>query len=192
MGLIACGADGGSGSTAPTPAPVASVRVSPTVDTLIIGDSTNLRATALDATGAALAGRTILWTTTAPNVIAIGTVGAEIKVVALALGTAIVGANSEHQQGTARVVVVNGAVYDVRVLPATAELTVPQQIQLTVIVKDVGGHPITDRSVQFLSLAPSIASVSATGLVTAVGAGQTKIAVTSDGVSDTAKVRVAP
>lgn len=72
-------------------------------------------------------------------------------------------------------------VASVTVTPASASLLVGATQQLTATVKDVAGNVLTDKTVIWTSSAPSVATVSGTGLVTAVGAGTAVITATSDG-----------
>ncbi len=188
----ACGGrDGTSTVTEPPPA-VASVRISPSVDTVLLGDSTRLSATAFDNAGNALSDRLIQWTVGTPSVARSGSLGAQVTVTALALGTTLIGATSEHQEGVARIVVVLGVPFQVLVSPATSEIHIGEMVPLTVTVKDALGHPLPGAPVTFVALDATIARVSASGVVTGVGAGQTKIVVNSRAVTDTALVRVTP
>ncbi|MDQ6831637.1 MAG: Ig-like domain-containing protein [Gemmatimonadota bacterium] len=187
-----CGSGGDATAVAVPPAAVASVRVLPSIDTLVLGDSVKLTATALDNNGQRLDDRLILWSVGTPSVARAGSTGSQVTVTSVAPGTTLVGATSEHQQGIAKIVVVLGTVFEVQVLPSTAEIRIGQQIPLTVTVKDLRGHLIAGAPVSFVSYDATIARVNAAGVVTGVSAGDTKILVTSGAVSDSARIRVSP
>ena len=63
--------------------------------------------------------------------------------------------------------------------PSTT-LTVGQTTQTVVVLRDAQGRELSGRAVSYASSTPSIASVNASGLVTAVAAGTTTISATSE------------
>ena len=83
------------------------------------------------------------------------------------------------------------AVASVSVLPAQASLSVGQTVQATATEKDASGNVLTGRLVTWTSSAPSVASVSAAGLVTALAAGAANIVATSEGKTGSAAITVA-
>jgi uncharacterized protein YjdB len=111
-------------------------------------------------------------------------------VTAVAVGTAKVTATSEGKTGTADITVVPVSVASVDVNPVTSNLTVGQTTTLVAIVKDAKGNVLTGRPVAWASGAPSVATVSGTGVVTAVGAGNAVIFATSGGKTGSASVNV--
>ena len=84
-----------------TPAPVATVTVTPASPSIGIGASAQLTATLRDANNNVLTGRVVTWSGSG----AIATVNTSGLVVAVALGTATITATSEGQSGTATVTV---------------------------------------------------------------------------------------
>ena len=107
--LGACGGDGGNPvvPTLPTPPTVASVAVTPSSGSLVIGQSLALTATVRSGTGGTLEGRTVTWSSSAPQV---ATVDATGRVTGVGVGSATMAATSEGQQGTATVLVSEGGV----------------------------------------------------------------------------------
>ncbi|MFN8574331.1 MAG: Ig-like domain-containing protein [Gemmatimonadaceae bacterium] len=84
------------------------------------------------------------------------------------------------------------AVASVTVAPSSATVGVGATQQLTATLRDANGNILTGRLVQWSSPNPAIASVSSTGLVTAVSAGgPINISATSEGVSGTSAITVA-
>lgn len=78
----------------------------------------------------------------------------------------------------------------VSVEPGTVTLVPEQTSQLAATAKDQAGGVLTGRTIAWSSSAPAVASVSTTGLVTALAAGTTTITATSEGKSGTAEVTV--
>ncbi len=83
----------------------------------------------------------------------------------------------EFRTGTALV----GPVASVSVGPDSLEVAVGSQAQLTATAHDAQGNVVTGRPVQWSSSDPSVATVSATGLVTGLATGSTEILAEVDG-----------
>lgn len=167
---------------------VRSVAVSPTSASVFIGDTRQLAATVSADAGVA---QTVTWRTSNP---AIATVNATGLVTAVALGNATITVLSTVDT-TRR---------------ATATITVPARpITVSIAQRNVSVNPTTsvaltgtvsadpgvNTALSWTSSAPSIASVSATGVVTGVSAGKTLItaAAVADGSKwDTVTVNVVP
>ncbi len=99
--LAACGGDNGTGAPPPVK-PVAAVLVSPSALNVLMGQNGTLTAQAKDASGSVLAGRTFVWSSSAPAIATVSTAGV---VTGVAVGTATVSAASEGQTGTATITV---------------------------------------------------------------------------------------
>jgi len=69
---------------------------------------------------------------------------------------------------------------------------VGQTGQLTATPRDAADNPLTDRVVTWTGADPAVATVSATGLVTAVGAGTATVTATSEGRTASATITVTP
>lgn len=177
----------GSASIAVAVVPVASVTVSPATVSLVIGATTQLTAATTDSAGNSLAGRVVTWTSSAPS---IATVSASGLVTAVAAGSATITATSEGMSGASAVTVDVVPVASVSVAPATSNLTVGATVQLTATTNDAAGNVLTGRPVTWSSGTPGVATVSSSGLVTAVAAGSATITATSEGKSGTAAVTV--
>jgi len=168
-------------------APVATVTVSPASVNLLAGQTSPLTATLTDANGTVLTGRTVTWSSDNGSVATVSGTG---LVTAAGAGTATITATSEGKSGTASVTVSNIPVASVTVSPTTASLSVGQTVQLTAAPKDANGNVLTGRPVTWSSNNGSVATVSATGLVTAAGAGSATITAMSEGKSGTAAISV--
>lgn len=108
LGLFGCGgaADTVSPPPPPPPAPVASVSVAPGSASLVSLQSTQLVATTRDASGGALTGRSVTWSSGATTV---ANVDGNGLVTAVAPGTASITATSEGKTGSAQFSVSDGA-----------------------------------------------------------------------------------
>ena len=177
----------GTATVTVTVVPVTSVAVSPGASSLQIGGTVQLTATTKDSAGNVLTGRVVTWASSAP---AVATVSASGLVTGVAAGTATLTATSEGKNGTATVTVNPVPVASVTVSPASSSLFVGQTAQLSVTTKDSAGNVLTGRAITWASSSTTVATVSATGLVTAKAAGSATLTATSEGKSGTATVTV--
>lgn len=182
LGVAACG-----DSTAP-PA-VGSVSVVPnSIGPIAPGATATASADVRDASGQALTGRTVTWSSSSPSV---ATVSSSGVITGVAEGSATVTASVEGKSGSAAVAVrVPPAL--VLLTPASTGLLVGATQTLTLTVKDANGATLTGRTATWSSSNPAIASVNAAGQVTGVAMGQVIITATVDGQSGTALVTVTP
>jgi CubicO group peptidase (beta-lactamase class C family) len=84
------------------------------------------------------------------------------------------------------------AVATVSVTPTTASVAAGATTALTAETRDANGALLSGRSVSWSSASPAVATVSASGVVTGVGAGTTQITATSEGRSGSAAITVTP
>ena len=172
-----------------TSVPVASVAVTPNASDLVVGQTTQLKAEPRDASGQPLVGRTVTWSTSAPNVASVSSTG---LVTTLAPGSATITATSEGKTGAAAITVSPKPVSAVIISPGQASVTVGQTVQLGAQVTDDQGNALSGRPISFTSSAPAIATVSSSGLVTGVAPGSATITATSEGKTGTATITVTP
>jgi len=194
---ITASSEGKTGSagltvTAPPPMPVATVAVSPATASLQAGATTQLSAVTRDANGNVLTGRSISWSSGSA---AIATVSASGLVSAVAAGNATITASSEGKTGTSAITVTAVApvpVATVTVSPAAPSVQVGATVQLSAVPRDASGNVLTGRTITWASSNSSLATVSASGLVTALVAGSVTISASCGGVTGTATVTVNP
>jgi uncharacterized protein YjdB len=177
----------GSSAITVTLPPVASVSLSPGSAQLLVGKSTTLAASTLDANGKTLTGRTITWSSGKSSV---ATVSSSGVVTGAAAGSAWIFAASEGQKDSASISVTLPPVASVSVSPASTSLLVGDTKALAVTLKDASGATLTGRSVTWVSSDKAVATVSSAGLVTAVGAGSATMTAASEGESGTASITV--
>ena len=188
---VAASAGGRSGTAEITVVPVgvATVRLAPGHLPLLVGQTRQLVAEALDAGGSVLAGRPITFSSNNPDVATVSTTGV---VTARAAGGAIIVATSDGVSAPASVTVSPVPVAAVVVRPSTQFLTPGQSAQLQVDVVDSVGQPLPGRTVLWSTSDASVATVTSTGRVTGIAMGQASIVATSEGVRDSSVVTVGP
>lgn len=186
---ITATSEGQSGAAAITVAqvPVASVDVSPSSASLVVGENTTLTATPRDAAGNPLTGRTITWTSTNNSVASVNAGGV---VTGVGAGSATIRASSGGQVGTASVTVTAVPIASVDVTPTSANVDVGATRQMTATPRDAQGNALTGRTISWTSSASGVASVNGNGLVTGVAAGSATITATSEGQSGSASITV--
>ena len=163
------------------------VILTPPTATLVVGTTQALTAQITDAQGNLLTNRPIAYTSDVP---AIATVSALGVVTALAPGTARITATSEGRTGIATIQVIAIPVATVSITPATTSVLVGASQQFTATARSADGALLSGRSTTWTSGAALIASVSATGLVTALSPGVAIILASVDGVAATATITV--
>ncbi|HSA55672.1 MAG TPA: Ig-like domain-containing protein [Gemmatimonadaceae bacterium] len=171
------------------PVAVAAVRVSPPTDTIDVGGAVQLTATPLDASDNPLAGRTVTWSSSNESVALVSSSG---RVQGLAAGAATITATAEGVSGSATVTVTSPApvVASVDVDPNSASLVVGEQVSLTATPRDIQGNAISGVSVSWASSDSSVATVTGSGVVGAVGPGNATIIATAGPRTGTASIAV--
>ncbi|MDQ2664785.1 MAG: Ig-like domain-containing protein, partial [Gemmatimonadota bacterium] len=195
IATITATSEGKSGAAAVTvtavPAiPVNSVTVSPPTLSVVQGQTSPLTATPRDANNNVLSGRAVTWTSTNA---AVATVSAAGVVTGVAPGSATITATSEGKSGTAALTVTAPPgipVNSVTVSPSTLSLVQGQTSPLTATPRDASNNVLTGRAVTWTSSNEAVATVSSTGVVTAVAPGSATITATSEGKSGTSAITV--
>lgn len=179
VGVQACGGDSGGKAVPPTQPPtVTSLVVNAPTTAINTQQTVQLSATARLSDGTASSAPTVIWSTSAA---AIATVSAAGLVSGISAGTAVISATTGSVSGTATITVTlaPGALASVSVTLTDAALQLGQTTQATVTGKDgtgaalaIGARPVTWSSSNVI-----VATVSATGVVSAVGIGTANIQV---------------
>jgi len=154
-----------SSSITVTNVPVATVTVSPASGNLYVGQTLQLTATPKDSAGNPLTGRAVTWSSS--NGAVAGVSAASGLVTGAGAGSATITATSGGKSGTSAITVANVTIASVTVSPASRSLFVGQTVQLTATPKDSAGNPLTGQTITWSSDNTTIATVSASGLVTA-------------------------
>lgn len=185
----ACGGDGGPNTSVVPVEAVTRMEVSPATLSLRVGETGQLTASAFSATGARLTGRTTTWSSSNATVASVSAGGA---VTALAAGTTTVSATSEGQVAGATVTVTAAGVASVQVLPAQVALVPGGTATLQAVALGAAGDTLRGRSPTWSSSSTDVATISASGVVTAVAVGSTTLRATIDGIVGTAAATVVP
>ena len=167
--------------------PVATVVVSPATATVVVGNTTTLTATPRDIDGQPLYLRTVAWTSSNS---ARATVNSAGVVTAVSAGTVTITATIEGKSGASTITVAPVPVASVVVTPATPNVNVGQTVQLTATPYSSDGQALTGRTVTWTTNAATVATVSSSGLVTGVSAGNAVITAAVEGKTGTANVTV--
>jgi len=165
---------------------VGGVNLSPGTLEMGIGEEVTVSAVAYGTDGTPFEGAPLSWTTSNAGVVSVSVLG---RVRALGAGTAQVRASFGGRSGVATVTV-RPQVATVTIAPTSATVTVGGTQQLTATTRDASGNVLTGRTVTWTSSNTGVATVSTTGLVTAVAAGSATISATSEGRSGTAAITV--
>jgi uncharacterized protein YjdB len=181
----------GTASLTVTPAPVATVAVAPTTQSVVEGSSATFTATLKDGSGNVLTGRLVMWHSTDNHIATIDPSGVATGVKE---GTVTITAMSEGKMGSATLTVTAVPVATVAVSPATQTVidgsTTPA---FTATMKDAGGNVLTGRAVAWSSSDNGTATINpATGVATGVSPGTVTITATSEGKTGTASLTVEP
>ena len=168
-----------------SPGAVTKVNVTPSTISMVSGDKQPLAASAQDASGTVLTGKTVVWTSSNTQVATVS--GGEVT--AVGAGNATITASVDGVTGSAAVTVASVPVSTVTVSPAT--VTVGSKATLTVRVVDAKGNVVTDRPVTWSMPNNPAASINATtGEVTGIAVGTATATATVEGKSGSATVTV--
>ncbi len=187
--VAACG--GGGGTTGPDIEGVASVSISPSSPSVAVGGTIQLTATPRNVDGISLTGKSVTWSSSA---LGVATVSPSGLVTAVAPGNATLTATSEGKSGTTQVTVTAAppaAVATVTLSGGAASIVAGATTTFTATLRDAANNVLIGRTVTWLSSNTTLATVSATGVVTGVTAGgPVTITATSEGKNATAQLTV--
>lgn len=186
---LGCAGDSPTAVTPPDGPVVAVISVDPGSGALFAGDTIRLRATARDADGKPLEGRTFVWATSDSTVAVVSAGG---LVTTRATGEVTISAWSDGRRGTASLTVSDVAASRVVVAPEAATVAWNGDTVLRATVLDAEGRPLAGRLVTWSSSDRTIADVDPTGRVVAKGPGVATIWAVAEQRSGVAEVRVLP
>ena len=194
--LTTCGKDSPTKTQAPDPpqppppaAPVATrIDITPSSVTIsAIGDTVQLTARIFDQNSNIMSGAMVTWQSSDTQVATVSIGG---LVSAAGNGSATITARLGNATATIAVTVSQSA-SSIVIEPASATLiSLSEKVQLRATVKDGNGQPVSDASVTWKSSDTAVATVSAQGLVTAMGNGRIEIMARVGNVSASADISV--
>ncbi|MCU0633760.1 MAG: Ig-like domain-containing protein [Gemmatimonadaceae bacterium] len=148
-----------------------SLTITPPSGSVTLGGTTALVATPRDVAGAPLTAREVRWSSSSPRVASVSEDGV---VTGVALGEATITATMPEVPGSPTLLRAEAAV---RVRSGLQLLVTPREVtqlltdQVTLGVSVLGDAPGVDRTVDFVSRSPAVASVNASGVVSMVATG---------------------
>jgi hypothetical protein len=163
----------------------AGVEIAPAQTTAEVGQHLQFHATAKDSAGATLAAKPTLWFATPFDM---ATADSEGTVVFYQPGEVLVGAVVAGTPGFGHVTVLTPGVATLAVEPVAGPLTVGGTLLLTATARSANGDPRHDQAIEWTALTPAVATVSASGLVSAKQPGMARVRAQTG--SATAEVRV--
>lgn len=174
--------------------PLSSIAVTPSTSALTVGGTVDLSATATFGDGSTIPNydAQVTWGSTAS---AVASVDANGLVTAVGAGAATITATKGLIQGTATITVTSPGptLSSITLSPASSSLTIGQAVDITATATySDGTSGAIDNSSVWTSSAPTVASVDAMGLVTALLAGSSTITAAKGGKSGTATITVNP
>lgn len=174
--------------TVKTPSPTTIV-VTPAQVLLEEGLTAQLTAQVLDEIGRPMPSSLIVFSSSDT---AIARVSSSGLVTALRPGKATISATSSGKTGTSELTVAAAAVRSVVVSPPFPAITVGQRVTLTAQAFGSSGQLLSGRSVFWSSSSPTVADVSAAGVVTGVSLGSAAIIASIDSILGSTNVSVVP
>ena len=185
----------GDGATDPAPPPppppdpprATTVSVTPSTPTLTaLGTTAQLAAEVRDQNGQVMAGVALSW---ASGSTAVAMVDASGLVTAVGNGTATITAMAASASGSTEVTVAQ-EVNAVAVAPAADTLVAGDTLRLAAEATDANGHAVAGAEFAWETSDASVATVDASGLVTAVAAGEVAVTAGASGVTGRAQLVV--
>jgi hypothetical protein len=167
---------------------ISSVRISLAQSTLTTGQTTQATVVATSADGEVVGGRAV-FSSQYPSIARVSSNGV---VTALTAGVSVIQATFASRAGTAPVTVKSlvSAVAVVAVALDSTSLAIGDSAKASATVTDSAGNLIPGQTVTWASASPTVATVSSTGAVTAVGAGSATIQGTVSGMAGSASLTV--
>jgi len=162
------------------------VVVSPTDVSIQPKQTAQLSASVRNSEGQSMS-TTVSWSSGDPS---LATVSGTGLVTGVSTGTTTVTASAGKKKTKIKVTVAGVSAASVAIAPSSVSLTQGATAQLSTTVKDTSGNVLTGMIVTWSSSNTNVATVSSSGLVTALAAGNATITATAGGVSATASVAV--
>jgi hypothetical protein len=167
------------------PTKVAALSVSPSTAKITSVESLQLNVTASDVNGNVLTGRVFSWTSSDETIATVSTSGNVFPVNYLGNSSRAVAisATSDGVTASAAVIIDPAPVASVQILAASTSIDVGGNRLYSALAKDKNGNSLTGRSISWNTEATSIATVTSSGLVSGIAAGQTSVSASVETVT---------
>lgn len=183
----AAGCSGGDKATGASRA-VAMVAVSAAANSILVGASTTLAATALDRNGSAIAGRPVSWSSSDATIVSVTESGVATGLVP---GQAVIRATVDGVAGSAPITVVSPVVTSVEISGGSGGALLPgETLRLTAVARGDAGVIVPGKTFVWSTSNAAVAAVSSDGTVLAVAPGSANIGASTDGKSGSVAVTV--
>lgn len=175
-----------------TPEKVSTVTVTPTTRTLRRSNSLQMSALGKNNQGVVINGITFQWASSNSSLASVDNTG---RVLALAPGIVTISATSDGQTGTSLLTITEVPIGSCTLTPTTQKITVSGQAAPALVLRDTAGNVLsqTGRAITWTSDNNLVATVSPTGVITAVKAGTAVVTAadqTNPAISCTTNVEV--
>ncbi len=185
--VLGCSPDGGDNTGVGGVLVVSRVDVEGGNRVVLIGGTRQLQATPRTSTGIAVPGKTVAWSSANTSMAQVSSTG---LVTGAASGIVSISAVVDGVTGRIELDVRPVPVATVEVISGVTTLEAGQTTQLQAVTRDSIGGVLVGRQIAWSSSNGAAASVSPTGLVTAMGAGTATITATSEGRTGSAALLV--
>ncbi|NUQ11192.1 MAG: Ig-like domain-containing protein, partial [Gemmatimonadaceae bacterium] len=163
------------------------IAVSPTAPSVTVGRQSQLVARVYDQIDVEMNSQPVAWSSSNPAVMSVSSTG---LLTAQAAGSATIRATSGSLASSVEASAVSAPVASVQVSPATLSLQAGGQTALTASAFDESGNLLSGRVASWSSQNPTVATVSSSGVVSAIAAGTTGIVANIEGRTATATISV--
>ena len=168
----------GTAQVTVTPEVASTVTVSPATFTLRLTNVKVFSATAKNAVGTVITGRTFRWSSSNSSIAAVDQSG---NVTALTPGNVVIAADADGVIGNASLSVTNIPIGACSLAPASQSVTVTNQAQPIITLRDTANNvlPTLGRQMAWISDNEIVATVSPSGVITARKAGTARVTASS-------------
>ena len=170
---------------------VATVEITPSSGSLVLGGTTQLTATPKTASGLVVPGRAVTWSSSNAAAVSVSQSGV---ITANALGGPVrITATVDGVSGEAQITVQPFPIARIEIAPQTTGVMVGSSTELIATAYDAQNNPLAGRVIFWQSSAPAVAAVTSTGIVLGMAeGGPVTITASAEGKAGTATVTVAP
>ena len=168
------------------------------VASLEVGHVATAEATAVDASGEAVSGASVEWSSSDTSVLTVRSTGpmsaraaGTATVYARKMGTASLYATSDRSAGATSLTITDSVPAKILISPAAANIAVGGRVQLAADVSTATGRVLPARAIRWTSTDTHFATVSSAGLVVGAAAGSAQIIGAVSNLADTLALNVA-